>query len=96
MPDVEDAVLGIIAAKAKQDRTGLSRQTELSTLNLDSLDVVEIIFQVEEEFDISVPYNANDPATAGTSLKLAGDVIDLVRQQVDAQTTQSKTPQENM
>ena len=40
MPDVEDAVLGIIAAKAKQDRAALSRQTELAGLSLDSLDVV--------------------------------------------------------
>ena len=88
MPDIEDAVLEIIAAKAKQERSALSRQTELSTLNLDSLDVVEIIFQIEEKFDISIPYNANDPATSGAGLKVAGDVVDLVQQHVGAQAAQ--------
>jgi acyl carrier protein len=88
MPDIEDAVLEIIAAKAKQERSALSRQTELATLNLDSLDVVEIIFQIEEKFDISIPYNANDPATSGASLKVAGDVVDLVQQHVGTQAAQ--------
>ena len=85
MADVEDAVLGIIAAKAKQDRASLSRQTELTSLNLDSLDVVEIIFQIEEQFDISIPFNANDPATSGGALKSVGDVVELVSRHIGEQ-----------
>jgi acyl carrier protein len=55
----------------------------LSKLTLDSLDVVEIIFQIEERFDISIPYNANEAAdAAGAGLKTVGDVIEMVRAQM--------------
>lgn len=83
MADIAGAVLGIIAEKAKTDPSQLSPQTELSGLTLDSLDVVEIIFQLEERFDISIPYNANEAAdAAGAGLKTVGDVIEMVRKQM--------------
>ena len=50
MADITGVVLDIIAEKAKTDRSQLSPQTELSGLTLDSLDVVEIIFQIEERY----------------------------------------------
>jgi acyl carrier protein len=83
MADIAGAVLDIIAEKAKTDRSQLSLETELSTLTLDSLDVVEIIFQLEERFDISIPYNANEAAgAAGAGLKTVGDVLEMVRKQM--------------
>jgi acyl carrier protein len=86
MADVEGAVLDIIAEKAKADRASLTPQTEISNLTLDSLDLVEIIFQIEERFDISIPYNANESVdAAGAGFKTVGDVIDLVRQHVQSQ-----------
>jgi len=39
--------------------------------------MLETIFEIEEIFDISVLYNAND-AAAG-NMKTAGDVIDLIQ-----------------
>jgi acyl carrier protein len=86
MADVEGAVLDIIAEKAKADRASLTPQTEIATLTLDSLDIVEIIFQIEEKFDISIPYNANESVdAAGAGFKTVGDVIGLVRQHVQGQ-----------
>jgi acyl carrier protein len=82
MADVEKTVLEIIAAKAKVDPTSLSRATDLSTLNLDSLDVVEIFFEIDEAFDISLPFNANEASAARARFSMAGDVIDLVAQHV--------------
>jgi acyl carrier protein len=82
MADIAGAVLDIIAEKAKTDRSQLTLETELSTLTLDSLDVVEIIFQLEERFDISIPYNANEAGgAAGAGLKTVGDVMEMVRKQ---------------
>ena len=81
MADVESAVLDIIAEKAKADRNSVTPRTELSTLTLDSLDIVEIVFQIEERFDISIPYNANEGTdAAGAGFKTVGDVIALVSQ----------------
>jgi acyl carrier protein len=82
MVDVEKTVLGIIATKAKVDPATLSRVTDLSTLDLDSLDVVEMFFEIDEAFDISLPFNANEASAARARFRTAGDVIDLVTQHV--------------
>ncbi len=73
---IESDVLDIIAKQAKVDRTSMTRKTSLAELNVQSLDLVEIIFALEDKFDIEVPYNANDPSSAGVSFKNVGDVID--------------------
>ena len=33
----------------------------LQDVGIDSLGLVECIFSIEEEFDISIPFNANEP-----------------------------------
>jgi acyl carrier protein len=73
---IESDVLDIIAKQAKVERAQMTRKTSLAELNVQSLDLVEIIFALEDKFDIEVPYNANDPASAGVSFKNVGDVID--------------------
>ena len=81
--DVQSTVIDIIARKANVESASLSPATELSSLVLDSLDIVELIFQVEETFDISLPYNANQAAAPGAPrLVTVGDVIDLVSAQI--------------
>lgn len=87
MASVESDVLDIIAKQANIDRAKLTRDANMAELDIQSLDVVEIIFALEEKFDITVPYNANDPsgAAAGVSFKTIGDVIDAVEKLVAEQ-----------
>ncbi len=73
---IEGDVLDIIAKQAKVERATMTRKTSLAELNIQSLDLVEIIFALEDKFDIEVPYNANDPGSAGVSFQNVGDVID--------------------
>lgn len=82
---VESDVLDIIAKQANIDRAKLTRDANLAELDIQSLDVVEIVFAIEEKFDITVPYNANDPsgaANAGINFKTIGDVVDGVQKLV--------------
>src|SRR5215470_3455013 len=81
---IEDDVLDIIAKQAKVDRATMSRTTSLAELNVQSLDLVEIIFALEDKFDIEVPYNANDPGSAGVSFQNVGDVIDGIARLIAA------------
>lgn len=92
MLDVESTVLDIIARKANVESATLSRSAALTSLTLDSLDIIEIMFQIEETFDVSLPYNANQAANAtatagqaslpmGMGLTTVGDVIDMVAAQ---------------
>jgi len=73
---IESDVLDIIARQAKVERALLTRRTSLAELNVQSLDLVEIIFALEDKFDLEVPYNANDPRGAGVAFENVGDVID--------------------
>jgi len=60
MASVESDIFEIIAEKAAVGRDKIVGSASLQELEVESLDVVEIIFAVEEKFDIHVPFNAND------------------------------------
>ena len=59
--DVSQRVAQIIAEQAMLDPESIQPETTLDDLGLDSLSVVEVVFGIEEAFDISVPFNANEP-----------------------------------
>lgn len=80
MSNTENDIYEIIAEKAAVDRSKLQRDAKLADLEIESLDVVEIIFAVEEKFDIHVPYNANDQEM---EFETVGDVIDAVQKLID-------------
>lgn len=75
MASVESDVLDIIAEQSTVDRSQLTRDSRLEDIEIESLDVVEIIFALEEKFDVHVPYNANDQEL---QFETVGDVIDAV------------------
>ena len=50
----------------------------LDELGFDSLKVVELIFDIEEKFDIEIPINANYDISAKTLADLIASVEDLV------------------
>ncbi len=62
--DIKDQVIAIIAEQAVLEPSDVTMESTLEDLGIDSLGLVESIFSIEEAFDISIPFNANDP-TAG-------------------------------
>ena len=62
---IKDQVIGIIATQAVLDPDVVTPDASLESLGIDSLGLVESIFALEETFDISVPFNANDPGQSG-------------------------------
>ncbi len=59
--EVTEKIVRIIADQAMVEPGQIKPETTLDDLGLDSLGLVEVVFSIEEEFDISVPYNANEP-----------------------------------
>ncbi len=57
-------VIDVVSDQAKVERAQVSPTTDLSDLGLESLDIVELIFALEEKFDIELDFNANDPDAA--------------------------------
>jgi acyl carrier protein len=70
---ITDEVRQIIATQMKIPIGHLTPDAALLDLGVESLDLIEIIFALEEKFDISIPFNANEAAITanGKSSKIA-------------------------
>lgn len=77
----ESQIIDIIAAQAMIDPATLTAQTKLADLALDSLMMVEVVFGLEEAFDVAVPFNANTntPQFDLTSISSIATAIDALR-----------------
>ena len=72
---IEQRVKEIIAEQALVDPNELRDDTTLSDLELDSLGLIECIFGIEEAFDVTVPFNANNPDESGFDISSVGAII---------------------
>ena len=83
--NIRDRVIEIIAEQAMLEPSDVKMDGTLEDLGVDSLGLVESIFAIEEEFDISVPFNANDPQQSDFDISsvaaIIGAVEGLVREQ---------------
>ena len=77
-------VIGIIAEQAMLDASDVKLTSTPDDLGLDSLGLVEIVFAIEEEFDVSVPFNANDPGASDFDISSVQKIVDAVKQLVEA------------
>ena len=75
---VKDQVVAIIAEQAVLEVSDISMEASLEDLGIDSLGLVESIFAIEEAFDISVPFNANDPTDSAFDVSSVASVIAAV------------------
>lgn len=85
MATTQEAIVQIIAKQMSVDPATVKPESTMDDLSIESLDLVEIIFAIEEEFDISIPYNANDPSATGTDLNTVAEVIEAVDKIVQQQ-----------
>lgn len=77
-------VIEIIAEQAMLDPSDVKLTSTPDDLGLDSLGLVEIVFAIEEEFDVSVPFNANDPGASDFDISSVQKIVDAVKQLVEA------------
>ena len=81
----EKDIFEIVAKQAKVKPSDLTADVLLSDLDLQSIDVVELVFSIEEKFDIQVPYSPSDQDTAGISFNSVGEIIVAVNKLVAEQ-----------
>ncbi|MGD9295679.1 MAG: phosphopantetheine-binding protein [Roseobacter sp.] len=73
-----DKVVAIIAEQALLDPSDVKLDSTLEELGIDSLGLVESIFAIEEAFDISVPFNANNPGEGDFDISTVASIVDGV------------------
>lgn len=76
--DVRRKVIAIIAEQAVLDVSEVSPESTLQSLGIDSLGLVESIFAIEEVFDVSVPFNANEPSKSDFDLSSVATIVAAV------------------
>ena len=82
MSDVKDKIIDIVANQSPLAREKISLESTMDDIDVESLGLVEIIFELEEQFDISIPYNAN----GASDLQTVGDVVVAVEKLVGQNT----------
>lgn len=73
MSDVESKIREIIAREAEVPPESIRRESTLADLEIESVDLVQIMFLIEEEFDI---YLADEEL--GFDVENVGEVYDAV------------------
>jgi acyl carrier protein len=82
---VEQKVIAILAEQAVLDPSDVTLDSTLEGLGIDSLGLVETIFAIEEAFDVSVPFNANEPAKSDFDISSVAAIVRAVEGLLAAQ-----------
>ena len=86
MSSIKDRVIGIIAEQAVLEPSDVTMDSTLEDLGIDSLGLVESIFAIEEEFDISVPFNANAPEESDFDISSVASIIAGIEKLIEEQS----------
>jgi acyl carrier protein len=76
MDDVTRDVVEIVAKKVTPKGREVKADDRLDELGLDSFAAVEMIFDLEEKFDIQIPYNSND---ARLEFQTVGEIAEAIK-----------------
>ena len=77
---VLDDVKRIIARQISVPFDQLSPESRLEAIGIESLDVIEIIFALEDKYKIAIPFNANE--SAAVAFETVGEVAEAVQKLV--------------
>ncbi len=84
---ITNRVIEIIAEQAVLEPGDVSLDQTLEDLGIDSLGLVESIFAIEEAFDVSVPFNANDPSESEFDISSVAAIVAAVKTLVTQQAS---------
>ncbi len=75
--EIEEKVIEIVSEQLSVDKGEIARETSfVNDLNADSLDTVELVMELEDEFDLTIPDEAAE------KLKTVGEAIDYIQNHI--------------
>ena len=79
--DIEQKIIDIVSEQMSVDKGEISRETSfVNDLNADSLDTVELVMELEDEFDLTIPDEEAE------KLKTVGNAIDYIQSHLDGKS----------
>ncbi len=76
MDEVAAKIVDILKKNMKDPPETIALDTKLSDLEIESLDLAVIVFDIEDSFGIEIPYNANEEME---DFATVGSVVERVR-----------------
>jgi len=75
--EIEEKVIQIVSEQLSVDKNEISRETSfVNDLNADSLDTVELVMELEDEFNMTIPDEEAE------KLKTVGEAVDYIQKHV--------------
>ena len=96
MEAITDGIRQIISRELEIPFERLTPDTALQDLGVESLELIKIMFALEEKFDIRIPYNTNEAAATGMGessrvglgkLETIAQISAAVKELIDAKTS---------
>jgi acyl carrier protein len=82
---IQTQVIDIVAEQALLLPSDVNLTDTMGDLGIDSLGIVESIFAIEEAFDITVPFNANDPSASEFDISSVASIVAAVEKLIAEQ-----------
>ncbi len=79
--EIEEKVTQIVSEQMSVDKKEISRNTSfVNDLNADSLDTVELVMELEDEFDLTIPDEEAE------KLRTVGEAIDYIQKHLEGRS----------
>ena len=75
---IKNKIIKILSEQTLLDPSEIKENLSLDDLGIDSLALVEIVFSIEETFNITIPFNANDPTNSTFDISNVNSIIHAV------------------
>jgi acyl carrier protein len=85
--EVSETVVKIIAEQAILEPSDVTLDSTLEELGIDSLGLIESIFALEERFDITIPFNANQTENTDFDISTVATIIIAIEQLIMEQSS---------
>ncbi len=79
MDNIEETVLELVREQVGIDPQAIFLGSKLEDLNLDSVAIVELVFLLEEKFDISIPFEGLDESEVKRNFYTVSSIIDHLK-----------------
>jgi len=76
MDDVAEKIIAILRKNMRNPEKEITLDTKLTDLEIESLDLAVIVFDIEDTFGIQIPYNANEEVV---DFATVGSVVERVK-----------------
>ena len=78
MDDVEEKIVAILRKNMRDPNKEIEPGTKLADLEIKSFDLAVIVFDIEDAFDIQIPYNANEEAQDFATVSSVADRVKAI------------------